>query len=205
MARQFVNDPQNFVAEGLAGLERAHPRLVRWNREPSFVIRADNDRPAKVAVLSGGGSGHEPLHTGFVGRGMLDAAVPGGIFASPTAAQIKAEVTFYENLRNEVKQHSGDAIDLKQYEPAMRFLLDTYIRAGKYGPRSFPFTPGSDAAGVIHARYRAPSSTGFQSDETIASDPTDAAQIRAAVADAAGTGPSVPALRHDRQSPRPGR
>jgi phosphoenolpyruvate---glycerone phosphotransferase subunit DhaK len=114
MARQFVNDPQNFVAEGLAGLERAHPRLVRWNREPSFVIRADDDRPAKVGVLSGGGSGHEPLHTGFVGRGMLDAAVPGGIFASPTAAQIQAATVAVDRQRgvlHVVKNYTGDVIN----------------------------------------------------------------------------------------------
>ena len=123
MARQFVNDPQSFVAEGLAALERAHPTLVRWNREPSFVIRADDDRPAKVAVLSGGGSGHEPLHTGFVGLGMLDAAVPGGIFASPTAAQIKAATTAVDKRRgvlHVIKNYTGDVINFGDRARARR-------------------------------------------------------------------------------------
>ncbi len=67
------------------------PGLVRWNREPSFVVRADErSAPRASAIVSGGGSGHEPLHTGFVGRGMLDAAVPGGIFASPSMIQVRA-------------------------------------------------------------------------------------------------------------------
>jgi dihydroxyacetone kinase-like protein len=112
--RQFVNDPQRFVDEALAGLERAHPSLVRWNREPSYVIRADDERESKVAVVSGGGSGHEPLHTGFVGLGMLDAAVPGGIFASPTAMQIKAATTDADRGRgvlHVIKNYTGDVIN----------------------------------------------------------------------------------------------
>src|SRR3984957_14946069 len=75
--RHFLNDPGTLVAQALEGLERAHPGLVRWNRDPSFVVRADDDPRERVAVISGGGSGHEPLHTGFVGRGMLDAAEAG--------------------------------------------------------------------------------------------------------------------------------
>src|ERR1700733_14836136 len=88
--RQFINDPGTIVAQELEGLERANPGIVRWSREPSFVIRADDDERSRVALISGGGPGHEPLHTGFVGRGMLDAAVPGGIFASPSMIQISA-------------------------------------------------------------------------------------------------------------------
>ena len=61
--RHFVNDPRRIVPEALAGFERANRTLVRWNREPSFIVRADDDRPDQVGVLSGGGSGHEPLHT----------------------------------------------------------------------------------------------------------------------------------------------
>src|ERR1700730_5165929 len=73
--RQFLNDPGTLVAQSLEGLERAPLDLVRWNRDPSFVVRADDDPRLRVSVISGGGSGHEPLHTGFVGRGMLDAGV----------------------------------------------------------------------------------------------------------------------------------
>jgi dihydroxyacetone kinase-like protein len=112
--RHFVNDPRHIVSEALAGFERAHARLVRWNREPSFVVRADDDRPDQVGVLSGGGSGHEPLHTGFVGRGMLDAAVPGGIFASPTALQVEAATAAVDRgmgVVHIVKNYTGDVMN----------------------------------------------------------------------------------------------
>jgi dihydroxyacetone kinase-like protein len=112
--RQFLNDSGTLVAEALEGLERAHPRLVRWNRDPSFVVRADNDPRERVGVISGGGSGHEPLHTGFVGRGMLDAAVPGGIFASPSMIQIKAATEAADHGRgvvHVVKNYTGDVIN----------------------------------------------------------------------------------------------
>ncbi len=112
--RQFLNDPGTIVAQALEGLERANPGIVRWNREPSFVIRADDDERPRVAVISGGGSGHEPLHTGFVGRGMLDAAVPGGIFASPSMVQIAAATLAASRGRgvvHVVKNYTGDVIN----------------------------------------------------------------------------------------------
>ncbi|HEY3614778.1 MAG TPA: dihydroxyacetone kinase subunit DhaK, partial [Gaiellales bacterium] len=112
--RHFVNDPRHIVAEALAGFERANSGLVRWNREPSFIVRADDDRPDQVGVLSGGGSGHEPLHNGFVGRGMLDAAVPGDIFASPTALQVEAATAAIDRGRgvvHVVKNYTGDVMN----------------------------------------------------------------------------------------------
>ena len=112
--RHFANDPRQIVADALAGFERANRSLVRWNREPSFIVRADDDRPDQVGVLSGGGSGHEPLHTGYVGRGMLDAAVPGGIFASPTALQVEAATTAIDRgagVVHIVKNYTGDVMN----------------------------------------------------------------------------------------------
>ncbi|WP_406036478.1 dihydroxyacetone kinase subunit DhaK [Micromonospora sp. NBC_00898] len=112
--QQFVNDPQNFVAEALEGLEYTHPHLIRWNREPSFVVRLSDAPAPKVALLSGGGSGHEPLHTGFVGHGMLDAAVPGEVFASPTAYQIKAATDAVDRghgIVHVVKNYTGDVLN----------------------------------------------------------------------------------------------
>jgi phosphoenolpyruvate---glycerone phosphotransferase subunit DhaK len=112
--RQFLNDPGTLVAQALEGLERANPGIVRWNRDPSFVIRADDDGRERVAVISGGGSGHEPLHTGFVGRGMLDAAVPGGIFASPSTFQVRAATDAAHRGRgvlHVVKNYTGDIIN----------------------------------------------------------------------------------------------
>jgi dihydroxyacetone kinase-like protein len=114
MRRQFVNDPQEHVREGLAGFERANARLVRWNRDPSFVVRATPAAAPKVGLLSGGGSGHEPLHTGFVGEGMLDAAVPGAIFSSPTAAQVEAAtraVSTGSGVLHIIKNYTGDKLN----------------------------------------------------------------------------------------------
>jgi dihydroxyacetone kinase-like protein len=112
--RHFLNDPGTLVAQALEGLERGNPGIVRWNREPSFIVRADDDPRERVAVISGGGSGHEPLHTGFVGRGMLDAAVPGGIFASPSTFQVKAATDAAHRGRgvlHVVKNYTGDIIN----------------------------------------------------------------------------------------------
>jgi len=112
--RQFLNDSGTLVAQALEGLERANPGVVRWNRDPSFVVRADDDPRERVGVISGGGSGHEPLHTGFVGRGMLDAAVPGGIFASPSMTQIVAATRAAHHGRgvvHVVKNYTGDIIN----------------------------------------------------------------------------------------------
>ena len=113
--RHFVNDPDHLVAEALEGLVLAHPGLLRLHPDPAFVTRA---KPAtdKVALVSGGGSGHEPLHTGFVGTGMLDAAVPGAVFASPTALQVAAATTAADTGRGVlqiVKNYTGDVLNFR--------------------------------------------------------------------------------------------
>lgn len=82
--KKFVNDVQNILVEALDGFARAHADLVSVHQKPAFVTRAKRARKGKVALISGGGSGHEPLHAGFVGMGMLDAACPGPVFTSPT-------------------------------------------------------------------------------------------------------------------------
>jgi len=113
-ARQFLNEPDTLVASALAGLERAYPSLLRWNREPSFIVRADAPAGGRVAVISGGGSGDEPLHTGFVGPGMLDAAVPGAVFASPSMLQVMAATSAVDGGRGVVyvvKNYTGDIIN----------------------------------------------------------------------------------------------
>ena len=113
--RQFVNDPAEVVPEALEGFVLAHPTLLRLNPEPAYVTRA---KPAtgKVALVSGGGSGHEPLHTGFVGTGMLDAAVPGAVFASPTALQVAAATTTADlghGVLQIVKNYTGDVLNFR--------------------------------------------------------------------------------------------
>ena len=90
--KKLINHPEDVVREALEGLAAAHPETLRVNLRPAYVVRADAPLAGKVGVLSGGGSGHEPLHTGYVGRGMLDAACPGPVFTSPTPDQV-AEAT----------------------------------------------------------------------------------------------------------------
>jgi len=111
--RQLVNDPDDLVAEALEGLALTSPALVRWDRAANLVVRRG---PAsdKVGLLSGGGSGHEPLHAGFVGVGMLDVAVAGAVFASPTALQIRAGTLAAHSGRGVlhiVKNYTGDVLN----------------------------------------------------------------------------------------------
>jgi dihydroxyacetone kinase-like protein len=114
MRRQFVNDPHDVVREALEGFERAHSGLVRSDRAGGFVARAVPAAPGKVGLLSGGGSGHEPLHSGYVGLGMLDAAVPGAIFSSPTAAQFEAATRAIDSgagVLHILKNYTGDKLN----------------------------------------------------------------------------------------------
>ena len=113
MRRSLVNDPDDLVAEALDGLALAHPHLLRYDAEHGFVTRAE-PRSDKVGLVSGGGSGHEPLHAGFVGHGMLDVAVPGAVFASPTALQLYDATRIADAGRGVlhiVKNYTGDVIN----------------------------------------------------------------------------------------------
>ena len=87
--KKLINDPGTVVADALKGVEAAHPGL-RVDHEHKVIYRADAPVTGKVGLVSGGGSGHEPLHGGFVGVGMLDAACPGEVFTSPTPDQMLA-------------------------------------------------------------------------------------------------------------------
>ena len=85
---KLINDPADVVTETLDGFGAAHADVVAVHHDPDYVTRAGGAVSGKVGLVSGGGSGHEPLHAGFVGVGMLDAAVPGAVFTSPTPDQI---------------------------------------------------------------------------------------------------------------------
>lgn len=110
--RYFVNDPEEFVLEAAQGLALAHPG-VSVEPDPLYLHRTVPARE-KVAILSGGGTGHEPLHAGFVGVGMLDAAVPGAVFAAPTAIQVAAatqRVDAGRGVLHIVKNYTGDVLN----------------------------------------------------------------------------------------------
>ena len=88
--KKLINDPADVVRQELQGMEAAHPDLITVTYDPYTIVREDAPVQGKVALVSGGGSGHEPMHGGFVGMGMLDAACPGEVFTSPTPDQMEA-------------------------------------------------------------------------------------------------------------------
>jgi len=114
--KKLINKAENAVRECLEGMVAAHTGLIKAHFEPHFIYRTDAPVMNKVAVLSGGGSGHEPLHAGFVGVGMLDAACPGEVFTSPTPDQIlKAAKTVHgdRGVLFIVKNYSGDVMNFE--------------------------------------------------------------------------------------------
>jgi dihydroxyacetone kinase-like protein len=113
--KKFINHVDDFLTESLAGFAAAHADLVVLNEDPVFVRRRE-PKPGKVALISGGGSGHEPLHSGFVGYGMLDAACPGQVFTSPTPDQMMAAakaVDMGAGVLFIVKNYSGDVMNFE--------------------------------------------------------------------------------------------
>lgn len=108
----FVNKPGDSIARSLAGMAACYPHLLRVHFDPDFVERTQPGRAGKVVVISGSGSGHEPLPTGYVGLGMLDAACPGPIFTSPTPDQLLAAT-------HAVEQGAGVVYIVKNYAGAV--------------------------------------------------------------------------------------
>ncbi|HVZ45895.1 MAG TPA: dihydroxyacetone kinase subunit DhaK [Ramlibacter sp.] len=113
--KKFTNIPSDIVFESALGFAAAHSGLVTLNADPLFFARRHPDR-SKVAIISGGGSGHEPLHIGFVGSGMLDAACPGAVFTSPTPNQMLAAaqaVGGEAGVLFIVKNYAGDVLNFQ--------------------------------------------------------------------------------------------
>lgn len=114
--KKLINNPNDVVRESLEGMAAAHPDLLKVRFDPHFIYRADAPVQGKVAVISGGGSGHEPMHGGFVGVGMLDAACPGEVFTSPTPDQMleaAKTVNGGAGILNIVKNYSGDVMNFE--------------------------------------------------------------------------------------------
>jgi dihydroxyacetone kinase-like protein len=113
--KKLINSPDDVVDEALAGMVAAHGDLLRVI-EPNVIVRADAPRQGKVGVISGGGSGHEPMHGGFVGRGMLDAACPGAVFTSPVPDQMLAATKAVDGgagVLHIVKNYTGDIMNFE--------------------------------------------------------------------------------------------
>lgn len=114
--KKLINNPDDVVRESLEGMAAAHPDLLKVHLDPHFIYRTDVPVQGKVAVISGGGSGHEPMHGGFVGVGMLDAACPGEMFTSPTPDQMLEAAKVVNGgagVLNIVKNYSGDVMNFE--------------------------------------------------------------------------------------------
>jgi dihydroxyacetone kinase-like protein len=114
--KMFINSVDSLLDETLLGFSKAHADIIKLNTSPHFVTRKLATRQGKVALISGGGSGHEPLHIGFVGIGMLDAACPGQIFTSPSPDQMLAAALAVDNgggVLFIVKNYAGDVMNFE--------------------------------------------------------------------------------------------
>jgi phosphoenolpyruvate---glycerone phosphotransferase subunit DhaK len=112
--KKLINAPDAVVQDALRGVEAAHGDLVRVSYEPALIVRKDAPVQGKVGLISGGGSGHEPMHGGFVGMGMLDAACPGEVFTSPTPDQMAEATKAVDGgagVLHVVKNYTGDVMN----------------------------------------------------------------------------------------------
>jgi len=114
--KKLINKPEDVVIEALHGIAAAHADLLRVQFNPNVIVRADAPVQGKVGLVSGGGSGHEPMHGGFVGPGMLDAACPGEVFTSPTPDQMldaTKAVNGGAGVLHIVKNYTGDVMNFE--------------------------------------------------------------------------------------------
>jgi phosphoenolpyruvate---glycerone phosphotransferase subunit DhaK len=112
--KKLINAPDDVVTEALRGIEAAHSDRFKVSYDPPLIVRADAPVQGKVGLISGGGSGHEPMHGGFVGPGMLDAACPGEVFTSPTPDQMAAATKAVDGgagVVHIVKNYTGDVMN----------------------------------------------------------------------------------------------
>jgi phosphoenolpyruvate---glycerone phosphotransferase subunit DhaK len=138
--KKLINDPSDVVRESLAGLAAAHGDLLRYDADAQIVVRVDAPVQNKVALVSGGGSGHEPLHGGFVGLGMLDAACAGEVFTSPVPDQMLAATKLVDGgagVLHVVKNYTGDV---------MNFEMAAELAAAETGARVVSVVTDDDVA-----------------------------------------------------------
>src|SRR6201991_4947318 len=112
--KKLINAPEDVLRDALEGTAAAHGDRVRVNFDPPYIVRVDAPVQGKVGIVSGGGSGHEPMHGGFVGPGMLDAACPGEVFTSPTPDQMDAATKAVDGgagVIHIVKNYTGDVMN----------------------------------------------------------------------------------------------
>jgi len=114
--KKLINNPEDVVTDALEGIQSAHGDVLKVAIDPHYICRADAPVQGKVALVSGGGSGHEPMHGGFVGPGMLDAACPGEVFTSPTPDQMLEATKAVDGgagVLHIVKNYTGDVLNFE--------------------------------------------------------------------------------------------
>jgi dihydroxyacetone kinase-like protein len=146
--KKFINQINSLLDDSLTGFAKAHADIIRLNKQPYFITRSQPKTAGKVALISGGGSGHEPLHIGFVGAGMLDAACPGQVFTSPTPDQMLAAAQAVEQgggVLFIVKNYAGDVMNFEIAAEMLDCLQATVLVDDDV---SFPKTHSTGRRGV---------------------------------------------------------
>ncbi len=142
--KKFINKVDDILTESLSGFAAAHADLVTLHLEPNFLTRK-NKAQNKVAIISGGGSGHEPLHAGYIGYGMLDAACPGHVFSSPTPDQMLAAAeAVYANkgILFIVKNYAGDVMNFEMAAEMLTFEHATVLTSDDCAVINSTYTTG---------------------------------------------------------------
>jgi dihydroxyacetone kinase-like protein len=142
--KKFINQIDDLLVESLSGFAAAHHDLVSLHLDPNYLVRAQKAQN-KVALISGGGSGHEPLHTGFIGYGMLDAACPGHVFTSPTPDQMLAAAEAAEAGRGVlfiVKNYAGDVMNFEMAAEMLPFEHATVLTSDDVAVENSTYTTG---------------------------------------------------------------
>jgi dihydroxyacetone kinase-like protein len=142
--KKFMNDVDNILRDSLQGFAAAHQDLVKLHLEPNFLTRK-NKALDKVAIISGGGSGHEPLHAGYIGHGMLDAACPGHVFTSPTPDQMLAAAEAAHGGKGVlfiVKNYAGDVMNFEMAAEMLPFDSATVLTTDDVAVNNSTYTTG---------------------------------------------------------------
>ncbi len=152
--KKLINRPEDAVKEELRGIAAAHADRVKVCMDPAYIARADAPVKGKVAIVSGGGSGHEPMHGGFVGMGMLDAACPGEVFTSPTPDQMLAATKAVDGgvgVLHIVKNYTGDVMNFEMAADLARdegIAVEAVVIDDDVSVRDSLYTAGRRGVGV---------------------------------------------------------
>ena len=143
--KKFVNNVDEILTESLTGFANAHSDIIEVKLKPDFIFRKFKSKNPKVALISGGGSGHEPLHGGFVGYGMLDAACPGQVFSAPTPDQMEAAANHVHSgsgILFIVKNYSGDIMNFEMGAEMLDLNHQTIVVNDDVAVEDSTFTTG---------------------------------------------------------------